>query len=79
MCSEHGASLAETLKKHNSQNRGIFFVVNVGGDSDAEITRINAVFVENDDLSIPEQISRLEAFSLPPSLMVKTAKSIHAY
>jgi len=37
------------------------------------------VFVENDNLPIPEQINRLETFPLPPSLMVKTAKSVHAY
>ena len=72
-------SLADTLKKHNNQSRGIFFVVNYGGDRDEDISRVNAVFVENDSLSIEEQISRLEAFELPPSLMVKTAKSVHAY
>ena len=72
-------TLDETLHKHNDQGRGIFFVVNHGGDRDEDITRINAVFVENDNLSIDEQITRLEAFELPPSLMVKTAKSVHAY
>ncbi|MCL1857675.1 MAG: phage/plasmid primase, P4 family [Oscillospiraceae bacterium] len=81
LCCEAGkiGTLTDTLRKHNAQNRGIFFVVNYGGDSDAEITRINAVFVENDSLSIDEQIRQLEEFSLPPSLMVKTAKSVHAY
>jgi len=72
-------SLDETLRKHNAQNRGIFFVVNFGGDGDAEINRINAVFVESDSLSVAEQISQLEMFPLPPSLMVRTAKSVHAY
>lgn len=73
------SALEETLRKHNTQNRGIFFVVNFGGDKDEDITRINAIFVENDDLPIDEQIERLTAFPLPPSLMVKTAKSVHAY
>ncbi len=71
--------LLDTLRKHNAQGRGIYFVINFGGHEDADITRINAVFVENDDLPVPEQIARLEAFSLPPSLMVRTAKSVHAY
>lgn len=71
--------LEDTLRKHNVQGRGIFFVVNCGGDKDEDITRINAVFVENDSLSVEEQIARLTAFPLPPSLMVKTAKSVHAY
>ena len=73
------SGLADTLKKHNAQGRGIFFVVNFGGDRDEDISRVNAVFVENDSLSVKEQIARLEAFELPPSLMVKTAKSVHAY
>ncbi len=73
------SALEDTLQKHNAQNRGIFFVVNYGGDTDADITRVNAVFVENDNLSIEEQIVRLSEFPLPPSLMVKTAKSVHAY
>lgn len=73
------STIISTLQKHNAQNRGIFFVVNFGGDCDGDISRINAVFVENDNLTIDDQIARLEGFSLPPSLMVKTAKSIHAY
>lgn len=32
--------------------RGIYFAPNTGGDTDADITRFNAVFVENDDLPI---------------------------
>jgi len=72
-------TLVEKLTQHNEQNRGIYFVVNYGGNSDEEITRINAVFVENDNLSIEEQVAQLEGFALPPSLMVRTAKSVHAY
>ncbi len=72
-------TMEDTLRKHNAQHRGVYFVVNHGGHEDGEINRINAVFVENDNLPIPEQIAQLEAFALPPSLMVKTAKSVHAY
>lgn len=73
------SALEESLRKHNAQGRGIFFVVNYGGDKDDDITRVNAVFVENDNLSIEDQIDQLTKFPLPPSLMVKTAKSVHAY
>jgi putative DNA primase/helicase len=73
------ANLTDTLRKHNAQGRGIFFVVNFGGDRDEDISRINAVFVENDSLSVDEQLARLDAFPLPPSMMVRTAKSVHAY
>ena len=33
------SSIMEQLKKHNALNRGIFFVVNAGGDDDKSITR----------------------------------------
>ena len=72
-------TITDKLNQHNVQNRGIYFVVNYGGHNDGEISRINAVFVENDSLSIEEQLERLEGFALPPSLMVRTAKSVHAY
>lgn len=43
-------SMVPQLEAHNDRNRGIFFVVNAGGQTDREITRINAQFVESDDL-----------------------------
>jgi putative DNA primase/helicase len=71
--------LTETLQKHNSENRGIFFVVNTGGNNDNEITRINAQFVESDEGTFEEQWARIEAFPIQPSLVVKTRKSLHCY
>lgn len=73
------AAMTTTLQKHNKQNRGIYFVVNYGGHEDADITRINAQFVECDELSIEEQIAQIEGFSIEPSLIVKTKKSLHIY
>ncbi|GHU34892.1 hypothetical protein FACS1894105_02500 [Clostridia bacterium] len=72
-------TFADTLQKHNAQNRGIFFVVNSGGQNDTEIIRVNAQFVESDSLSFEEQEAQLDAFPLPPSIIVKTAKSLHCY
>lgn len=71
--------LMDTLKRHNGQNRGIYFVVNSGGHEDGEITRINAQFMECDELSLEEQWKQIEAFPLEPSLIVKTRKSLHTY
>jgi putative DNA primase/helicase len=71
--------MVETLKKHNARHRGIYFVVNCGGHEDSDITRINAQFVECDDLSFEEQMERIEAFPVEPSLIVKTQKSLHTY
>lgn len=69
----------ETLKRHNDADRGVFFVVNSGGHDDDNIVRINAQFVEMDDLSFEEQLEKIQAFTLPPSIIVKTAKSLHCY
>jgi putative DNA primase/helicase len=73
------AAITDTLKKHNAQNRGIYFVINFGGHEDADINRINAQFVECDNLSIDEQFARISEFPLEPSLIVKTQKSLHTY
>lgn len=72
-------SIEETLKNHNAMNRGIFFVVNYGGQDDASITRINAQFVEMDNDSFEDQQKKINAFPLPPSMIMKTQKSYHVY
>ena len=72
-------TIADTLRKHNEQHRGIFFTVNFGGHTDSEITRINAQFVESDEGTHEEQWERIQTLPLPPSLVVKTQKSLHCY
>ena len=72
-------TIVPDLMKHNSLGRGIFYVVNYGGDSDSEITRINAVFMECDELSIDEQLKVINEFKLTPSMIIKTRKSLHTY
>jgi len=71
--------MLDTLRRHNAQNRGVYFVINYGGHEDADIARINAQFVECDNKSLEEQAAALDAFALPPSLVVRTAKSLHCY
>ena len=73
------ASVIDTLKEHNSKNRGIFYVVNFGGHEDKDIKRINAQFVEIDDKSFEQQMQLIEAFPLKPSMIIKTRKSLHTY
>lgn len=72
-------SLFPTLEQHNEKNRGVFFVINSGGHMDEDITRINAQFVEMDSGSFEEQQAKIDAFPLPPSIIVKTRKSLHCY
>lgn len=76
---EHFADVADTLKTHNDQGRGVFFTVNYGGHEDSDITRVNAQFCEMDDIPLEEQLARVQAFPLEPSLIVKTRKSLHCY
>ena len=44
------SDVADTLRRHNEHNRGIYFVINYGGQSDTEIRRINAQFMEMDNI-----------------------------
>lgn len=69
----------EYLKDSNSQRNGIFFVVNGGGQSDKDINYITAQFMEMDNLPFEEQWKKINAFALEPSIIVKTAKSLHCY
>ncbi len=41
-------NILPALMRHNEKHRGVFFVVNSGGHTDEEITRVNAQFVEMD-------------------------------
>ncbi len=67
----------ESLRQHNQAGRGIYFVINYGGHEDADIKRINAQFMECDNIPVEEQLAQIEAFPLEPSLIVKTRKSLH--
>ena len=73
------STIVDQLKKHNSMDHGIFFVVNAGGDDDESITRINAQFVECDEKPMDEQIKQIEDFPLPPSMEIRTKRSLHTY
>lgn len=72
-------SKSKILMAHNEANRGIFFVVNSGGNSDREINKINAQFFECDTLSLEEQMENISKFPLEPSIIVQTKKSLHVY
>ena len=72
-------TIEETLHQHNAMNRGIFYVVNFGGQDDSSITRINAQFVEMDHDSFDEQQAKIDVFPLPPSMVIRTQKSLHTY
>ena len=75
----HFHTIEEGLRNHNEQERGIYFVVNHGGHEDADIRRITAQFMECDGVSLDEQLAKIKAFPLEPSLIIKTRNSLHTY
>lgn len=62
-----------------NKTKGLYFVVNTGGDSDKEIILFNAFFAEIDDLSIEQQHTLLDECPIQPSIRVETKRSVHAY
>jgi len=85
---------APKLAWRNAEGDGVCFVVNAGGTKDAEISRINACFLDwdagrgpddryLDDASVTgaKAVFRdtLDKFSLRPSIMVETRNGFHAY
>lgn len=68
-----------TLKEENSQNRGVFFVVNGGGQDDKSVKVARACFTDNDEQTLEAQLMSLSSFILEPSIIIKTSKSLHAY
>jgi hypothetical protein len=63
------------------EGRGVYAVINDGGDNDREITACRAVFCEWDDRPIEWQVGAWRELGLPePSFMVATGgKSVHCY
>lgn len=72
-------ALEKQLREENAAGRGVYFVVNGGGQSDAEVKYPVAQFMEMDEGTFEEQLELINQFPLPPSLIVKTKKSLHTY
>tara|TARA_Y100000033_G_scaffold46585_1_gene51199 strand:+ start:80 stop:2221 length:2142 start_codon:yes stop_codon:yes gene_type:complete len=76
-----GGPKKETVESWQQEGRGVYAVINDGGDTDSEITQCRAVFCEWDDRPKEWQIEAWKELSLPePTLQVDTGgKSIHNY
>lgn len=72
-------SILPYLRNQNAHDRGIFFVVNGGGQSDLKVKTARAQFIDFDDFPFEEQLRRINEFPLEPSAIVKTKKSLHCY
>ena len=70
-----------TVEEWQNEGRGVYAVINDGGDTDSEITQCRAVFCEWDDRPKEWQIDAWKDLRLPePTLQVDTGgKSIHNY
>ena len=71
----------EWIHRMQSEGRGVYIVVNDGGDTDSEITACRAMFCEWDDREKSWQINAWKELGLPePSIQIDTGgKSIHNY
>lgn len=79
----HGANhpgaldaVADALQRDNARGRGVYVVVNEGGNKAAEITRVRAVFADFD----PPKTSPMpepSAFPLEPHIMVESSPGRH--
>ena len=70
-----------TVEEWQSEGRGVYAVINDGGDTDSEITQCRAVFCEWDDRPKDWQVDAWQHLLLPePTFQVDTGgKSIHNY
>src|SRR3954469_19727254 len=68
----HGNEDVKAYIRQMNLTHGVYFVVNAGGDKDADILRFNAWFAEDDERSIEAQHQRLDACPIAPSIRVQT-------
>ena len=69
------------FSEFNFSGRGIYLVVNTGGDKAADINKCHAFFVEWDNIPIEKQLYIYKELNLPePTFQIHTGgKSIHCY
>lgn len=71
--------MLQRLHTVNDSGRGVFYIVNGGGQKDENVKTARAQFVDFDDFSFVQQIDIINDFELEPSIIVKTKKSLHCY
>ena len=69
------------VEEWQADGRGVYVVINDGGDTDSEITACRALFCEWDDRPKDWQVTAWQELNLPePTMQVDTGgKSIHSY
>jgi hypothetical protein len=76
-----GGARKPLIKQWQEEGRGVYVVVNDGGDTNAEITACRAFFAEWDDRPREWQLTAWQELKLPePTFQINTGgKSIHSY
>ena len=76
-----GGSSKRLITEWQSEGRGVYVVINDGGDTNAEITTCRAFFAEWDDRPKDWQLTAWQHLKLPePTIQIDTGgKSIHNY
>jgi phage/plasmid-associated DNA primase len=76
-----GAARKPLIRQWQDEGRGVYVVVNDGGDTNAEITACRAFFAEWDDRPQDWQLTAWQQLRLPePTFQINTGgKSIHSY
>ena len=76
-----GAYDLTVASRWQQEGRGVYLVVNDGGDTDAQITACRAFFLEWDDRPVPWQLSAWQRYGLgEPTISITTGgKSAHLY
>jgi hypothetical protein len=76
-----GGSSKRLITEWQSEGRGVYVVINDGGDTNAEITTCRAFFAEWDDRPKDWQLTAWQDLKLPePTIQIDTGgKSIHNY
>jgi len=67
------------LRRANSHRNGVFLAVNNGDHCDASIHQVTAHFIDFDKVPMDEQLARLEAFGLPPSILDLPCRGLHGF
>jgi hypothetical protein len=73
--------IAQAAEMFQSNGRGVYFVVNGGGQKDSDVKTCRAIFYEHDNLSKEVQRLLWKTLGLPePTFQIDTGgKSIHSY
>jgi len=75
-------NITNEVEELNKVGAGVFFTPNQypGGSRQAKDCKgVNAWYMEIDDIPKPEQIQRIKAAPIAPSVIVETGKSYHCY